>query len=71
MCACVWQADQKVFITQSIYTVETSNEDLALMMNTRKKDMINHIAVIMTFMMLEPLNCRPGVRETDRRRLAN
>ena len=57
--------DLKVVVTHSIYTVEVSNEDQALLMDIRMKDMINNIPIIMTFMMLEPVNCRPRCRETD------
>ena len=53
--------DQKVVITLSIYTVEASNEDQGLLMDVRKKDKINIINVIMTFVMIEPLDWRPGV----------
>ena len=63
--ACARQMDQRVVITQSIYTVEVSNKDQALLMDIRMKDMINNIPIIMTFMMLEPVNCRPTCRETD------
>ena len=45
---CVWQMDQNVFVTLSIYTVEASNEDQALLMGIRIKDMINNITIIMT-----------------------
>ena len=53
--------DQKVVITLSIYTVEASNEDQGLLMGVRKKDKINIINVIMTFVIIEPLDRRPGV----------
>ena len=53
--------DQKVVITLSIYTVEAFNEDQGLLMGVRKKDKINIINVIMTFVMIEPLDWRPGV----------
>ena len=62
----MWVLDRKVVNTQSIYTVEASNEDQALLMDIRKKDMTNNITIIMTFMMLEPLNWSPSVCETDR-----
>ena len=60
----------------SIYTVEASNEDQALMNNIRKKDMINNLNVILTFVIIEPLDwCPtiltflfPAVREPRRRR---
>ena len=53
--------NQKVTIILSIYSVEASNNDQALLMHTRQKDMINIINVIMTFVMIEPLDWRPGV----------
>ena len=52
----MWVLDRKVVVTRSIYTVEASNQDQALLMYIRKKDMTNNITIIMTFMMLEPLN---------------
>ena len=61
----MWVLDRKVVATRSIYTVEASNEDQALLMDIRKKDMTNNITIIMTFMMLEPLNWSPSVCETD------
>ena len=57
--------DLKVVVTLSIYTVEVSNEDQALLMDIRMKDMINNIPIIMTFMMLEPLNGSPTKCEKD------
>ena len=57
--------DRKVVVTQLIYTVEASNEDQALLMDIRKKDMTNNITITMTFLMLEPLNWSPSVCETD------
>ena len=57
--------DQKVVATHSIYTVEVSKKDQALLMDIRKKDMTNNITIILTFMMLEPLNWSPSVCETD------
>ena len=53
--------DRKVVITRSIYTVEASNEDQALMNNIRKKDMINNLDVILTFVIIEPLEWRPTI----------
>ena len=35
--------------------MEASNDDQALLIDIRKKDMINNITSIMAFMMLEPL----------------
>ena len=68
--------DRKVVVTLSIYTVEASNEDQALMNNIRKKDMINNLDVILTFVIIEPLDWRPtiltflfpAVRQMRRRR---
>ena len=57
--------DRKVVATQSIYTVEVYKKDQALLMDIRKKDMTNNITIILTFMMLEPLNWSPSVCETD------
>ena len=52
----MWVLDRKVVATLSIYTAEASNEDQALLMDIRKKDMTNNITIILTFMMIEPLN---------------
>ena len=57
--------DLKVVIILSIYTVEASNEDQALLMDIRKKDMTTNITIIMTFMTLEPLNWSPSMCETE------
>ena len=51
--------DQKVTIISSIYTVEASNEDQALVRDIRKKDIINNIYGIMIIVMLEPLEWLP------------
>ena len=59
-----WVLDRKVVATRSIYTVEASNEDQALLMDIRKKDMTTNITISMTFMMLGPLNWSPSVCET-------
>ena len=40
--------------------MEACNEDQALLMDVREKDMINNATVITTFMVLEPKNCRPA-----------
>ena len=61
----MWVLDRKVVLTWLIYTVEASNEDQALLMVIRKKDMTNNITIITTFMMLEPLNWSLSVCETD------
>ena len=61
----MWVLDQQIDATRSIYTVEASNEDQALLMDIRKKDMANNITIVMTFMMLEPLNWSPSECETD------
>ena len=57
--------DQQVVVTPSIYTVEASNKNQGLLMDIRKKDMINNTTIIMTFMMLEPLNGSPTKCEKD------
>ena len=57
--------DQQVIITQSIYKVKASNKEKALLTDIRKKNIINIITIIMTFRMLELLNCLPAVCETD------
>ena len=57
--------DRKVVVTPSIYTVEASNKNQGLLMDIRKKDMINNTTIIMTFMMLEPLNGSPTKCEKD------
>ena len=36
--------------------MEASEKDQALLMDIRKKDMINNITIILAFMMLEPLD---------------
>ena len=61
---CVWQMDHKVVVTLSIYTVEASNEDQALLMGIRMKGMIDSITIIMTFMLLVPINGSPTMCET-------
>ena len=62
---CVWQMDQKVVVSLSIYTVKASNKDQALLMDIRVKDMINDITIIMILMMLEPLFGSPTMCEPD------
>ena len=57
--------DQKEVVSLSIYTVEASNKNQGLLMDIRKKYMINNITINMTFMMLEPLNGSPAMCETD------
>ena len=57
--------DRKVVVTLSIYTVEASNENQGLLMDIRKKDMINNITINMTFMMTEPVNGSQAMCETD------
>ena len=47
--------DRKVTKFLSIYTVEASNEEQALVKDISKKDIINNIYVIMIIVMLEPL----------------
>ena len=51
--------DQKVVVTLSIYIVEASNKDQDLLMDIRKKDMINIINVFMTLVTIKPLEWRP------------
>ena len=51
--------DRKVIVTLSIYTVEASNKDQGLLMDIRKKDMINIINVIMTLVTIKQLEWRP------------
>ena len=51
--------DQKVTIILSIYTVDASNEDQALVKDIRKKDIINKIHIIMIIVMLEQLEWQP------------
>ena len=55
----IWVLDRKVVVTLSIYTVEASNKDQGLMMDIRKKDMINMINLIMTLLTIKPLEWRP------------
>ncbi len=57
--------DRQVVVTPSIYTVEASNKNRGLLMDIRKKDMINNTIIIMTFMMLEPLTGSPTKCEKD------
>ena len=51
--------DRKVTIILSIYTVDASNEDQALVKDIRKKDIINNIHVIMIIVLLELLEWQP------------
>ena len=51
--------DRKVNIILSIYTVEASDEDQALVKDIRKKDIINNIHLIMIIVMLKSLEWRP------------
>ena len=53
------EMDRKVVVTLSIYTVEASNKDQGLMMDIRKRDMINMINLIMTLLTIKPLEWRP------------
>ena len=55
----MWVMDLKVTIILSFYMVEASNKDQALLMDIRKKDMINIINVILTFVMIELLDWSP------------
>ena len=45
--------------------MEASNKNQGLLMDIRKKDMINNTTIIMTFMMLESLNGSPTKCEKD------
>ena len=47
--------DQKVTIILSIYTVDASDEDQALVKDIRKNNINNNIHVIMIIIMLELL----------------
>ena len=51
--------DGKVTIILSIYTVEVSNKDQALVKDIRKKDIMNNIHVIMIIVMPEQLEWLP------------
>ena len=55
----MWVMDLKVTIILSIYMMEASNKDQALLTDIRKKDMINIINVILTFVMIELLDWSP------------
>ena len=50
---------RKVVVTLSFYTVEASNEDQGLLMDIRKKDMINIINAIMTLVTIKPFEWQP------------
>ena len=50
--ACERVMDRKVTIILSISTVAAPNQDQGLLMSIRKKDMINMIIVIHTFIMI-------------------
>ena len=41
--------------------MEASNEDQALVNDIRKKAMINNLDIILTFVIIEPLDWRPPV----------
>ena len=56
---CMWVIDQKVPKILSIYTVEASKEDQAIVKDIRKKDIINKIHIIMIIVMLELLEWQP------------
>ena len=45
--------------------MEASNKNQGLLMDIRKEDMINNTTIIMTFMILEPLNGSPTKCEKD------
>ena len=46
--------DQKAVATLSIAIVEASNKDQPLPMDMRKKDMINKLNIILTFVIMAP-----------------
>ena len=58
-CTYVRVNDLKVVIILSVSTVEASNEDQALLIYVRKKDMINNINIVMIILMLELLELSP------------
>ena len=55
--------DRKVVFTLSIYTMEASIKNQGLLMDTRKKDMINIINVIMTLGTIKPLEWIPCFKQ--------
>ena len=61
----MWVMDWQVVVTPSIYTMEASNKNQGLLMDIKKKDMINNTTITMTFMMLEPQNGSPTKCEKD------
>ena len=57
--ACERVMDCQIMITWPISTVDISNKDQALVMDLRKKDMINNINVILIILTLELLELSP------------
>ena len=59
--ACERVMDRQIMKTWPISTVDTSNKDQALVMDLRKKDMINNINVILIILMVELLELSPVI----------
>ena len=59
--ACERVMDLQTIITLLNSTVDTSNVDQALVIDFRKKYIINNINIILIMLMLEPLEWRPSI----------
>ena len=59
--ACERVMDLQTIITLLNFTVDTSNIDQALVIDFRKKYIINIINLILITLMLEPLEWRPSI----------
>ena len=59
--ACERVIDLQTIITLLNSTVDTSNVDQALVIDFRKKYIINNINCILIMLMLEPLEWRPSI----------
>ena len=59
--ACEWVMDLLTIITLLNSMVDTSNIDQALVIDFRKKYIINNINIILIMLMLEPLEWRPSI----------
>ena len=59
--ACERVMDRQIIITYPIFTVYTSNTDQALVMDLRKKEIVNKINVILIILMLELLELSPVI----------
>ena len=59
--ACEWVLDRQIIIPLLISTEDTSNKDQALVIDFRKKDMMNNINVIVIILMLELLEWSPAI----------